>query len=181
MVRHGGMDPLRNRAGIAQDQLGNRADGPGCGLLIVRGASLCKGQESDYGGRGQADPIMFQTRHIAAVFAALTSYALITSAPLTSAQATSALVPAAFAQSPQRVLVVTCTNPASGTTWQITIDFDHATVDTNPAKVSDAQVAWRDAKDLWNYTLDRKTGELTIIVASSTGGYFLHDTCKLPP
>ena len=127
---------------------------------------LCKGRESDYGGERQADRIMFQTRHVAAVCAALT---------------TSALTPLALAQSLPHVSVLTCTNPASGTTWQITIDYDHATVDTNPAKIGDDEIAWRDAKDLWNYTLDRKTGKLTIAVASSTGGYFLHDTCKLPP
>jgi len=114
---------------------------------------------------------MFQIRHIAAVLAALT----------TSALATSALIPAAGAQSPPHISVLTCTNPASGTTWQITIDYDHATVDTYPAKLNDAEITWRDPKDLWNYTLDRKTGELTVVVASSTGGYFLHDMCKLPP
>jgi hypothetical protein len=114
---------------------------------------------------------MFQTRHIVAALAALTLFALITSAPTAAVRA----------QSAPPVSVLTCTNPASGTTWQISIDYDHATVDTNPAKVSDAEITWRDPKDLWNYTLDRKTGELTVVVASSTGGYFLHDTCKLPP
>ena len=76
---------------------------------------------------------------------------------------------------------VTCVNPASGTTWQISIDYDKATVDTNPARVSDSEISWRDAKDGWNYTLDRQSGELTVAVASSTGGYFLHDRCRLPP
>lgn len=109
---------------------------------------------------------MFQTRHIAAVVAALTS--CVAAAPV-------------LAQSPPHVSVLTCTNPASGTTWQITIDYDHATVDTNPATIKDDDIAWRDAKDMWNYTLDRKSGKLTVVVASSTGGYFLHDTCKLPP
>lgn len=107
---------------------------------------------------------MFQTRLVATGLVALIS------APGT-----------VLAQSPPHVSVLTCTNPASGTTWQISVDYDRAMVDSNPAKISTATIAWQDAKDLWNYTLDRKTGELTVVVASSTGGYFLHDTCKLPP
>jgi hypothetical protein len=74
---------------------------------------------------------------------------------------------------------VTCTNPASGASWQIRIDYDHATVDANPARISGAAVTWRDEK-LWNYSLDRKSGRLTIILASATGGNFLYADCKLP-
>ena len=74
---------------------------------------------------------------------------------------------------------VTCTNPASGATWQIKIDYDHSTVDSNPASISESQIKWRDAKDGWNYTLDRKSGNLTVVLASSTGGNFLYDRCKL--
>jgi hypothetical protein len=74
---------------------------------------------------------------------------------------------------------VTCTNPHSGATWQIRIDYDRSTVDSNPARINDATISWRDAKDGWNYTLDRKSGKLTVILASSTGGSFLYDQCKL--
>ena len=74
---------------------------------------------------------------------------------------------------------ITCTNPASGASWQIRIDYDQSTVDSNPARISDAQISWHDAKDGGNYTLDRKSGNLTVIVASSTGGYFLYDRCRL--
>jgi len=74
---------------------------------------------------------------------------------------------------------VTCTNPYSGASWQIRIDFDRSTVDSNPARIAENEISWRDAKDGGNYTLDRKSGKLTVIVASSTGGYFLHDNCKL--
>lgn len=77
-------------------------------------------------------------------------------------------------------LAVACTNPYSGTTWQIRIDYDRSTVDANPARIGDATISWHDAKDGGNYTLDRASGALTVIVASSTGGYFLHDRCKLP-
>jgi|SRR5271155_2537881 len=72
---------------------------------------------------------------------------------------------------------ITCTNPASGTSWQIKVDYDHRTVDSNPATISDAAISWHDADDGGNYTLDRKSGKLTVIVASATGGYFLYDQC----
>ena len=76
--------------------------------------------------------------------------------------------------------MVTCTNPTSGATWQISIDYDHATVDANAARVSDTEISWRDGKDGSNNSLDLRSGELTVIVASSTGGYFLHHRCRLP-
>jgi len=74
---------------------------------------------------------------------------------------------------------ITCTNPASGARWQIKIDYAKSVVDANPASISDATISWRDAKDLRNYTLDRKTGKLTVILASATGGNFLYAQCKL--
>ncbi len=74
---------------------------------------------------------------------------------------------------------ITCTNPASGASWKISIDYVHYTVDSNPAQIDDAKISWHDPTDGGNYTLDRKSGNLTVIVASSTGGYFLHDRCNL--
>jgi hypothetical protein len=74
---------------------------------------------------------------------------------------------------------IACTNPVSGVTWQIKIDYDRNTVDSNPASISDTEITWRDATNGWGYTLDRKSGELTVILASATGGNFLHDRCKL--
>ena len=50
----------------------------------------------------------------------------------------------------------------------------------NPARITDSEIAWRDAKDGWRYTLDRKTGKLTVVLASATGGNFLYDQCRLP-
>ena len=73
---------------------------------------------------------------------------------------------------------ITCTNPASGTSFQIKIDYDRSTVDTNPAEINDRLISWRD-ENHWNYTLDRKSGDLKVILASSTGGSFLYDRCKL--
>ena len=74
---------------------------------------------------------------------------------------------------------ITCTNPISGTSWQIRVDYDRGTVDSYPARIGDAKISWHDATDGGNYTLDRKSGNLTVVVASSTGGNFLHDRCKL--
>lgn len=105
---------------------------------------------------------MFPIRHIAALFLAL-------------------LTAAAAAPAGGQQLDVTCTNPHSGSTWQISIDLARQTVDGYPARIGDDQIVWHDAKDGGNYTLDRHSGELSVIVASSTGGYFLHDHCRFPP
>jgi hypothetical protein len=74
---------------------------------------------------------------------------------------------------------IVCSNVASGASWQLKVDYDKATVDSYPARISDAQISWRDATDGGNYTLDRQSGKLTVIFASSTGGYFLHHLCKI--
>lgn len=73
---------------------------------------------------------------------------------------------------------VTCTNPASGANWQIKIDYEGKTVDSNRAYFSDAKISWREKGGV-NYTLDRKSGDLTIVFASSTGGSFLYHRCQL--
>ena len=83
------------------------------------------------------------------------------------------------ATAPRGEAAITCTNPASGASWQITVDYDRSTVDDNPAKISDGEISWRDAKDGWYYKLDRKSGNLTVTLASATGGNFLYDHCKL--
>ncbi|HUD60810.1 MAG TPA: hypothetical protein VMQ99_14990 [Acetobacteraceae bacterium] len=114
---------------------------------------------------------MFLTRHCTA---ALGTAALAVLAACVSAAPVDA-------QPPSRAPAITCTNPVSGTAWQISIDYDAAMVDSYPAQISDGEISWHDAKDGGNYTLDRRSGNLTVIVASSTGGYFLHDHCRLPP
>jgi hypothetical protein len=73
---------------------------------------------------------------------------------------------------------VTCTNNSSGASWQINIDYDHGTVDSIPATISEAEISWHTT-DGQNFKLDRKSGDLTVILASSTGGSFLYDRCKL--
>jgi hypothetical protein len=75
-------------------------------------------------------------------------------------------------------VAVTCANPVSGATWQIRVDYDQKTVDSNPASISESEISWRDAKDGWRYRLDRKSGKLTVTLASATGGNFLYDHCS---
>jgi hypothetical protein len=74
--------------------------------------------------------------------------------------------------------VLGCTNVVSGTAWEIKINFEKSTVDSNPARITNTEIAWHDATGGGNYTLDRKTGQLTAIFASSTGGYFIHHLCR---
>jgi hypothetical protein len=75
---------------------------------------------------------------------------------------------------------ITCTNPVSGASWRIVIDYQKSTVDSYPAEITRDEISWFDARDGGNYTLDRKSGNLTASVASSTGGYFRHGRCALP-
>jgi hypothetical protein len=84
----------------------------------------------------------------------------------------------ALSQARHGAKAVTCTNNSSGASWQINIDYDRSTVDTIPASISDAEISWHTA-DGQNFKLDRKSGDLTVILASSTGGAFLYDRCKL--
>lgn len=84
------------------------------------------------------------------------------------------------AQAQPHSAVLACRNTSSGTTWHIKIDYDRSTVDSYPAVVSRSDITWHDAKDGGTYTLDRKTGALTFVAPSSTGGYFLHHQCRLP-
>ncbi len=79
------------------------------------------------------------------------------------------------AEQPETVLA--CTNLVSGAAWQIRINFEKSTVDSNPARISRTTISWHDRADGGNYTLDRRSGRLTAIFASSTGGYFIHDRC----
>ncbi len=90
-----------------------------------------------------------------------------------------AAVPASSAALAHAPATLVCTNPTSHASWQIHIDFERSTVDSNPARISDATISWHDRTDGGNYTWDRKSGILTVVLASSTGGYFLHDRCAL--
>lgn len=96
-----------------------------------------------------------------------------------AALATAIILPVIGGAAPAGQTAITCTNVASGANWQIKIDYENSTVDSNPAQVSDTKISWRDAKDGGNYTLDRKSGDLTFVAASSTGGYFVYHRCRL--
>ena len=77
-----------------------------------------------------------------------------------------------------RPILFVCRNPVSGASWNITVDFDKHVADGNTARISDSEISWKDSGGT-HYTLNRKSGELTEVTPSSTGGYFLHDRCKL--
>lgn len=70
-----------------------------------------------------------------------------------------------------------CTNPASGTSWPIVVDLDHNRVDLLAATITDKRITWHDPKQGY-FDFDRATGQLQFRNASSTGGYFLHYTCR---
>ena len=88
-------------------------------------------------------------------------------------------VPTINGNSQQSQTTLTCTNPVSGTSWQIVIDYTRATVDSFPATITPAAISWFDAKDGGHYRLDRKSGRLSASVASSTGGFARHAHCDL--
>jgi hypothetical protein len=106
--------------------------------------------------------------------------AMAVAAPNAGAKAQSQPQPQPQSQlQPHGETAITCTNPFSGATWQIKIDYDRRTVDANPADMTDSTISWRDAANGWKYELDRKTGKLRVTLASATGGNFLYDQCKL--
>jgi len=113
---------------------------------------------------GDVDATMFRNRVLAAGITGL---------------AAGLAVPTINGDAQEGETAITCTNPVSGTSWQIMIDYRKATVDSNPAEIKRAEISWFDPKDGGNYTLDRKSGDLTASVASSTGGYFRHGRCGL--
>jgi hypothetical protein len=86
--------------------------------------------------------------------------------------------PASHGAARESKAVITCTNPVSGASWQIVIDYRKVTVDAHPAEMTRTEISWFDPRDGGHYTLDRKSGALTASVASSTGGYFRHDRCS---
>ena len=84
----------------------------------------------------------------------------------------------AHAEPQHGAAAIICTNLSSGASWEIKIDYERGTVDSIPARISDSEISWHDGVGR-NYTLDRKSGNLTVILASATGGNFLYDRCKL--
>ena len=76
------------------------------------------------------------------------------------------------------ILHLRCTNPASGASWPVVVDLDHARVDSQTATITDKWITWRDPKQGF-FDFERDTGKLQFRNASSTGGYFLYYTCRL--
>ena len=110
------------------------------------------------------DRIIFRNRVVAAGMAGL---------------AAALALPAIDGNAEEGAAAITCTNPANGMSWQVLIDYGKSTVDSYPAEITRSGMSWFDPKDGSNYTFDRKSGDLTANVASSTGGYFRRARCTL--
>jgi hypothetical protein len=76
-----------------------------------------------------------------------------------------------------RLLHLRCTNATSGASWPITVDLDHSRVGSLSATVTDKWITWHDPQQGF-FDLERATGKLQLRNASSTGGYFMHYTCR---
>jgi hypothetical protein len=74
-------------------------------------------------------------------------------------------------------VIFQCTNSSSGATWNVNVDLDRNTVDSFPALISKSNISWRDTLHGGAYDLDRASGVLTLVNASSTGGYILVHHC----
>jgi hypothetical protein len=116
------------------------------------------------GNEAAADATMFGNRFLAAAIAGL---------------AAGLVGPTIASHGQPGEAAITCTNPASGASWQIMIDYRKATVDANPAVITSAEIAWFDPRDGGNYRLDRHSGNFKASIASSTGGYFRRGRCTL--
>jgi hypothetical protein len=69
-----------------------------------------------------------------------------------------------------------CTNTTSGATWDVAVDLAQGTVDSVPARITDGTISWEDTT-LHFYDYNRRTGQLDMHAASSTGGFYLMDRC----
>jgi hypothetical protein len=135
------------------------------GAISPQRGVLCRRPGFDYGSaHDDADATMFRNRILAAGIAG-------------SAAGFAAATTGGGAQESESAII--CTNPVSGASWQIMIDYRQATVDSHPAEITAARITWFDPRDGGNYTLDRKSGALTASVASSTGGFFRRGRCAL--
>jgi hypothetical protein len=77
------------------------------------------------------------------------------------------------------VAVLRCTNRVSGATWDMQIDFQNGTANSFPATFTDESIDWHDVVRGGHYAFDRLSGGLTVIYASSTGGFSLKHKCRL--
>jgi hypothetical protein len=77
--------------------------------------------------------------------------------------------------------ILTCTNPSSGTTWDLKVDFDRHRVDSFPAEITDQWITWQDAPRQGIFEFNRVSGDMTMRGPSSMGGYFLFYHCRAHP
>lgn len=77
-----------------------------------------------------------------------------------------------------QVVILRCTNPVSGATWDTKINFENKTADSFPATITEESIKWHNVLQGGQYSLDRISGELTVLFASSTGGFALKDKCR---
>ena len=75
-------------------------------------------------------------------------------------------------------MTLRCTNPFSGTTWDVAIDHRGRTADSFPATITNETIKWHDVTRGGHYEFDRTSGALTVTYASSTGGFSLRDSCR---
>jgi hypothetical protein len=76
-------------------------------------------------------------------------------------------------------VIYRCTNLYSHFSWDIPIDYAQSTADAFPARITADEVSWHDTVHGGYYSLDRATGQLTVLFASSMGGYALHHSCRM--
>ena len=77
------------------------------------------------------------------------------------------------------VLTFRCANTSSGTTWDVKVDLERNMVDSFPARITTSNISWRDTLHGGSYDLDRSSGVLTLVNASSTGGYIMVHRCNI--
>jgi len=75
------------------------------------------------------------------------------------------------------MLRLVCVNPAGGASWPVVVDLDRRLVDSQAATINDKWISWHPTGG-GVYELERATGKLEFRAASSTGGFFLHYTCR---
>ena len=75
-------------------------------------------------------------------------------------------------------MILTCTNPSSGTTWDLKVDFDRRMVNSFPASIDDRTITWEDAQRGDIYEFDRASGDMNMRGTSAMGGYFLSYRCR---
>jgi hypothetical protein len=74
---------------------------------------------------------------------------------------------------------IECVNPDNGFAWTLRLSQTAGTVDGWPARFGTERIFWRDSNS--GYELELANGALTIVRASSTGGYTSFDRCTAAP